>query len=103
MPFKKIDMNAEKQELKDILESDSSAKKAAKIFNDEYDFRLMLAKVRKARAVTQKIIEEQSGLTQQVISRIENGSADDRSPTLRTIFRYLDAMDCKLVIAKREK
>jgi len=102
MPFKKTDMDLERQELKELLESSKEAKKAQNIFNDEYSFRLMLAKERKSKSMTQKKIEEKSGLTQQVISRIEKGYTDDRSPTLRTVFRYLDAIDCELVITNKK-
>ena len=101
MPFRRIDMDAERQELKELLASSEEARIAQKIFNDEYNFRLKLAKERKSKGVTQNKIKEHSGLTQQVISRIEKGSADDRSPTLRTVLRYLDAIDCKLVIVKK--
>jgi DNA-binding XRE family transcriptional regulator len=101
MPFKKANMDIERQELNELLESSTEAKKAHNIFNAEYNFRLMLAKERKSKSITQKKIGEQSGLTQQVISRIEKGSTDDRSPTLRTVFCYLDAIDCELVITKK--
>lgn len=103
MPFKRVDMEAEGKELQELLSSSEEAQKAHRIFNDEYNFRLKIAKARKENGLTQNQIKEKSGLTQQVISRIEKGSSDDRSPTLRTILRYLDSIDCELVIAKRRK
>ena len=96
-------MDIERQELEEFLASNEEARKARKIFNEEYNFRLMLAKERKSKSITQQKIKEQSGLTQQMISRIEKGSALDRSPTLRTVFRYLDAIDCELVISRKKK
>lgn len=104
MPFKKMDMIAEEKEFQELLSSSEEAQKAYKIFNDEYNFRLKIAKARREKGLTQNQIKEKSGLTQQVISRIEKGSSDDRrSPTLRTILRYLDSIDCELVIAQRRK
>ncbi len=103
MPFKKVNMELEEKQLQELLSSSEEAQKAHKIFNDEYYFRLKLAKARKEVGITQNQIKAYSGLTQQAISRIEKGSADDRSPTLRTILRYLDSIDCELVIAKRKR
>lgn len=103
MPFKKTDMNAERQRLEELLETSEEAQKAQRIFNEEYKFRLLLAKERKSRTITQQKVEEQSGLTQQVISRMERGDSLDRSPTLRTVFRYLDAIGCELQITKKRK
>lgn len=103
MPFKKVDMDAERNQLDELLKNNPEAQKAKRIFDDEYKFRLQLAKERKSRSITQQKIEEQSGLTQQVISRMERGTPLDKSPTLRTVFRYLDAMGCELHISSKEE
>lgn len=101
MPFKKVDMNAENQELQTLLTTSEEAKQAYKVFNEEFNFRLKLAKARKSKGLTQNQIKIHSGLTQQSISRIESGTTDDRSPTLRTVIRYLDAIGCELQVKPR--
>jgi transcriptional regulator with XRE-family HTH domain len=66
----------------------------------EFEFRLNLARARKEKNLTQNRIKEVTGLTQQAISRIERGSKD-RSPTLNTLLRYLDAIGCELTITNK--
>lgn len=101
MPFKNTDMDAERRKLNEIIESSDEARKAKENFDAEYEFRLCLAKERKSKSITQKMLRNKSGLTQQTISRIENGSCTDRSPTLKTTFRYLNALGCKLIITNK--
>ncbi|WP_197018663.1 helix-turn-helix domain-containing protein [Selenomonas sp. ND2010] len=49
---------------------------------------------RKANALTQKNISERSGLSQQVISRLEKGNGG----TIETIIRYLSARGYSLTL-----
>jgi len=97
MPFIKVNLKQEQEEFKALLK-DPIAKRAYDEFEREYLFRQKLADARKTKNITQKEIQSKSGLPQQSISRIEKGTAQKQSPTLRTLLRYLDAIDCELSI-----
>ena len=99
MPFQKADMEQEMLELLELL-NDPEAKKAHDEFEREYAFRIKLADARRARNITQKEIGEKSGLPQQSISRIEKGSPN-RSPTLRTLLKYVDAIGYELTLTSK--
>ena len=49
--------------------------------------------IRKSKGITQAALAERSGMTQQQIARLENGSVDPRLGTLR---RIADALGCDL-------
>ena len=54
-----------------------------------------LVKIRKSKGLTQKEVASVSGLSQQMVSRIENM---DNSPTLSIFFKYIKAVGVDLVI-----
>ncbi|MCL2152137.1 MAG: helix-turn-helix domain-containing protein [Oscillospiraceae bacterium] len=56
--------------------------------------------IRKANSITQLEIKEKTGLPQQSICRIEKGTAQKQSPTLRSLLKYVDAIGCELTIVK---
>ena len=101
MPFVRIDPEQEQKEFEELL-NDPVAKNAYAEFEREYAFRQKLAEARKANNVTQQEIQRRTGLPQQSISRIERGTAQKQSPTLRTLLKYIDAIDCELIIAKKQ-
>ena len=100
MPFKPVDPVEEQKELDALLDSDPILRKKFEADQKEFEFRLNLARARKAKNLTQINIKEETGLTQQAISRIEK--AKDRSPTLNTLLRYLDAIGCELTITRKK-
>ncbi|MCL2166552.1 MAG: helix-turn-helix transcriptional regulator [Clostridiales bacterium] len=100
MPFKQVDPTEELKELNALLDSDPELKRKFDAEQKEFEFRLKLARARKARNLTQYNIKETTGLTQQAISRIETG-AKDRSPTLRTLIRYVDALGYELTLTEK--
>ena len=100
MPFIKVDMEHEQREFEELLK-DPEAKKAYEEFEREYVFRQKLAAVRKANNITQQDIQSITGLPQQSISRIEKGTAQRQSPTLRTLLKYVDAIGCELTIMQK--
>jgi DNA-binding XRE family transcriptional regulator len=102
MPFKPVDPVEELKELNALLDSDPILKKKFEADQKEFEFRLNLARARKEKNLTQNTIKEETGLTQQAISRIEKGSKD-RSPTLNTLLRYLDALGFELTIQPKHK
>jgi DNA-binding XRE family transcriptional regulator len=100
MPFVVVDMEEEQRELEELLK-DPECKKIADMFDREYEFRKRLAEARKINNITQKEIQEKTGLPQQSISRIERGTAQKQSPTLRTLLQYIDAIGCELTITQK--
>lgn len=58
--------------------------------------RMQLSNFRKSKGLTQKQLSKLSGLSESCISNIESGS--DVSPTLRSIIRYITALDIELYI-----
>ena len=63
---------------------------------------LKLADARKANNITQQELQNRTGLPQQSISRIEKGTAQKQSPTLRTLLKYVDAIGCELTITQKQ-
>ena len=97
MPFKQVDVVQEQMEFNELLK-DPEAKRAYDEFVREYEFRQRLAEARKARQITQQEIQQKTELPQQSISRIEKGTAQKQSPTLRTLLKYVDAIGYELTI-----
>jgi len=87
------------------LLKDPEAKNSLEEFEREYAFRQKLAQARKANNITQQEIQDKTGLPQQSISRIEKGTAQKQSPTLRTLLKtllkYVDAIGCELTITQK--
>ena len=100
MPFARVDPNQEKTEFEELLK-DPAAKNAYEEFEREYAFRQKLAEARKTKEITQQEIQKMTGLPQQSISRIEKGTAQKQSPTLRTLLKYVDAIGCELTITQK--
>ena len=100
MPFKKVDIEQEQKEFEELLKN-PEAKKAYDEFEREYAFRQKLAEVRKANNITQQEIQNKTGLPQQSISRIEKGTTQKQSPTLRTLLKYIDAIGCELTLTRK--
>jgi len=100
MPFVKVDPKQEQREFEELLK-DPEAKSAFDEFEREYAFRRKLAEARKANSITQQEIQSITGLPQQSISRIEKGTAQKQSPTLRTLLKYVDAIGCELTIVQK--
>ena len=100
MPFVKIDREQEQREFEELLKN-PAAKSALEDFEHEYAFRQKLAQARKMNNVSQQDIQERTGLPQQSISRIEKGTAQKQSPTLRTLLKYVDAIGYELTIIQK--
>ena len=100
MPFVKADPEQEQREFEELLK-DPAAKSAYKDFEREYAFRQKLAEARKANNITQQEIQNRTGLPQQSISRIEKGTTQKQSPTLRTLLKYVDAIGYELTITQK--
>jgi len=104
MPFTKVDPIAEAAELQEMFKDDPEAKEmfrqyelehieAAKIKQEEIELRNRLVAMRKQKNITQKELEVRTGMTQQAISRFEQGSGAN----FITILKYAEGIDCRLV------
>lgn len=100
MPFVKVDKEKEQTEFEELLK-DPESKKAYEEFERDYSFRQKLAVARKANNITQQDIQIITGLPQQSISRIEKGTAQKQSPTLRTLLKYVDAIGYELTLTRK--
>ena len=104
MPFEKVDPIAEAIELQEMFKDDPEAKEmfhqyelahreTARLEQEELELRNQLIEIRKKSNITQKELEDKTGLTQQAISRFETGSG----VSFRTILRYAEGIECRLV------
>jgi len=104
MPFVKVDPIEEAIELQEMFKDDPESKEmfrqyelahreTARLEQEELELRNRLVEFRKKRNITQKELEVKTGLTQQAISRFETGSG----VSFRTILKYAEGVDCKLV------
>ena len=59
-------------------------------------------KIRSAKGFTQNQIAEKIGTTQSVIARLESGKSK-HSPSIATLSRYAEALDCQLEIRLVQK
>jgi len=99
MPFVDVTdivMNEETTELEATCKSDSKVKAAIDQFDNECRLRRELAEARKQKKMTQMQIREMTGLTQQVISRIETNT--DISPSLKNLMIYANAIGYELAL-----
>ena len=59
-------------------------------------------KIRAAKGLTQSQIAEKIGTTQSVVARLESGKSK-HSPSIATLSRYAQALDCQLEIRLVQK
>jgi len=103
MPFQNVTdviLNEEAQELKEICERNPKVKKAVNEFDKEFELRIKLIEARKNAGITQKEVEERSGLAQQAISRIETDN--NISPSIKSLIKYVDAIGYELTIQPKQ-
>lgn len=86
----------EKKKVEEIIASDAELNRQHELFKAEMAFKQEMINARKAQALTQKDVSRLSGLSQQAISRIENGT----SGTIGTVIKYLDSIGYTLSIKK---
>ena len=104
MPFVKVDPVAEAIELQEMFNDAPETKEMfrqyevahrenARLEQEEIELRNRLVELRRSRNITQKELETRTGLTQQAISRFENGIGGN----IKTILKYAEGIDCKLI------
>ena len=99
MPFVKSNPEKTKKELELLAQTDEGAR-AIRNFDLEYEFRGKLIEARRQAQLSQSEISKRSGLKQQAISRLEKGY-QDRSVTLPTLLRYVDALGLSLSLQEK--
>lgn len=95
MPFKEIDIN---KIIKEKSEKDPEFKEAFREASAELDLIAQIIKVRKAKGLTQKDVADKSGLTQQMVSRIEKR---EYPPNYKNLVKIADALDTKLELVSK--
>ena len=95
-----IILGEEARELEAAYNNDVSVKVAIDQFEAECKLRRELKKARSQKKMTQKQIKEVTGLTQQVISRIEANTTI--SPSLKNLMIYADALGYELTIQPKK-
>lgn len=95
MPFKKVNV---KEEINKRLESDIELKKSYDCSQREYEVLKQLVKMRNEMGLSQSDVARKSGLTQQMVSRIETVG---NSPTLRNFIKYVDSLGLEIKIEKK--
>lgn len=94
--LKKSNAEEEQKIIDELIESDEKLKRQHELFKAEMAFKQELIDARKKNELTQKDISRLSGLSQQAVSRMENG----KGGTIETIIRYLGSMGYSLSIKK---
>lgn len=95
MPFKEIDIS---KIIKEKSEKDPGFKEAFREASAELDLIAQIIKTRKAKGLTQKDVADKSGLTQQMVSRIEKR---EYPPNYKNLVKIADALDTKLELVSK--
>ena len=98
MPGIAVERGRNAMKVQALIDSDPELKAVADEFDREYELRKKMILSRKAAGLTQKELEQRSGLDQRTISRME---IDEKiSPGVKTLMKYLGAMGYRLDIVK---
>jgi len=97
MGFKKVDCV---EEMNKMMQEDPEVTKYVQEFNKQYELMQSIVKARKELGLTQKDISKRSGLTQQMVSRIEKVN---NSPTLINFLKYITALGLDFDLVKKQK
>jgi len=103
-----VDPIAEAIELQEVFKDDAESKdifrqyelahrENLRLEQEEAELRRRLIDFRKEKKITQKEMESRTGLTQQAISRFENGTGG----SIKTILKYAEGLDCQLIPIER--
>ena len=101
MPFVLSNPEENKRKLEELAKTEEGAR-AIRDFDLEFEFRGKLIEARKQAKLSQAEIAKRSGLKQQAISRLEKGY-QDRSITLPTLLRYVDALGLDLSLQQKQR
>ena len=82
------------EELKKEITSDSQLQKQYEIEKEIYDIAVCLRKIRKEKKMTQKDIAKKTGLSQQMVSKIESYNGN---PSIESFVKYCDGIGINLM------
>ncbi|MHB1314234.1 MAG: helix-turn-helix domain-containing protein [Christensenellales bacterium] len=94
MAFKKLNT---REEIDKRLDGDKELKREYIRAQSEYEIIKRLKKARSEQGLSQEDIAKKSGLTQQMVSRIETA---DNSPTFRSFIKYLGGLGLEMEFKK---
>jgi len=95
MPFKEVSIG------KIIKEKSKEDPEFRRVFHEasaELDLVAQIIRTRKSKGLTQKDVAERSGLTQQMVSRIEKR---EYPPNYKNLVKIADALDSKLQLVSK--
>ncbi|MDA8228220.1 MAG: helix-turn-helix transcriptional regulator [Desulfitobacterium hafniense] len=95
MPFVKVNIQDETEKFQ---KEDPEFAREYEIIETEYELIKMAVEMRKQLGVTQPEIAQESGLSQQAVSRLEKVG---HSPTLRNFLKYLSGMGIEIELKKK--
>ena len=96
MAFVKVDIKKEKETLEKLIHEDPAAMKQYEEFRARIELQRKLIETRKAERMTQKDVAYASGLSQQAVSRIENGNG----ATVSSLIKYLSGIGYSIELRK---
>ena len=82
------------EELKKEVASDLTLKKQYEVQTEIYNIAKSLKKIRKEKKLTQKDIAKKSGLTQQMVSKIESYNGN---PSIESFVKYCNGVGINLL------
>jgi transcriptional regulator len=85
--------------IKEKCDNDPEFEVAFREASAELDLIDQIIKTRKAKGLTQKDIADRSGLTQQMVSRIERR---ENPPNYKNLVRVADALNAKLKLVSKQ-
>ena len=94
----KITREALEAKKRALIEADPSLAQQSEEWNKEYEFREKMVLARQEAGLRQKDVEQQTGLAQRAISRLESDM--DVSPNIRTVIKYLNSIGYELDVVK---
>lgn len=97
MPFEKIDV---KNKIRDKIEKDPEFAQIYKDSQEEFEIIKQIIAARQKRGFSQTSLARNAGLTQQVISRLENKG---NSPTLRNFLKLTNALGYEVKLVEKRK
>lgn len=103
MPFKDVTdivLDEEVKELEEDYKNDPEVREAIDQFRAECKLRKELKEARTKKNITQKDIQKKTGLTQQMISRIE--SNNEISPSMKNLIKYVNAIGYEITLLPKE-
>ena len=96
MAFVQADIKKEEKELKKLLETDASARKAYEEFQAKVALQKQLVQIRKTENLRQTDVAHAAGISQQAVSRIEKGSG----ATINSLIKYLTGIGYSIEFKK---